>query len=148
MARWLGMVDIDRTLAKPAGLSIHPGQRAEWEKRLAQPIRPIAMARQLMPEVADLADIAIVSGRPDYVEPQTTKWLRRHFHMTPIGTHLCPVGTDPIEFKSSVCAKYRSKYRQRICAIDDVRYPGPAHFFLAPQQWPQLLAHLREVRDV
>lgn len=144
--KWLVLVDIDNTLAR-SSLGIHPGDRTAWARELARPIRAIPLAVQTLPTVAELADVAIVSGRPDHVEPQTCRWLRRRFPDISYQLHLCPVGTDPKAFKAGVYRDYRRSYAGRICAIDDVRYDGPRHFFTAPRGWPALLVFLQAVSD-
>ena len=99
--RWLVLVDIDNTLAR-SSLGIHPGDRAAWARELARPIRVIPVAAQTLPQVAQLADIAVVSGRPEHVEPQTRRWLRRRFPGLTYRLHLCPIGVDPRDFKAAV----------------------------------------------
>ena len=136
------MVDIDNTLAR-SSLGIHPGDRAAWARELARPIRVIPIAAQTLPHIAELADLAVVSGRPEHVEPQTRRWLRRRFPEVDYRLHLCPVGTEPKTFKALVWRSYQRIYRSHICAIDDERYEGPRHFFAAPRQWPALLDFLR-----
>ncbi len=144
--KWLVLVDIDNTLTRGnVDLQIHPGKREEWRACLERPIRPSMSAARAMQYVAELADLAIVSGRPDYTADQTGRWLRRHFGHTWLGVHLCPVGTDPRAFKAATWASYRGRYADRICAIDDVQWRGPKHFFRAPGGWPALLGHLRAV---
>lgn len=143
MNRWLCMVDIDRTLARSA-LGVHPGDRGEWLRRLALPIRPIPAAQRALAEVAQLADVVYVTGRPDYAEPQTRTWLTRYFGGVPsIGLHLCAIGTKPSAHKASIWASYRARYGGRICAIDDQPWPGPRHFFVPPASWGPLVAFLR-----
>lgn len=144
---WLCLVDIDRTLAK-SDLGIHTGDRAEWERRLALPIRPIPAAARVFPQVAQFARVAIVSGRPEYAEKATRAWLRRHFGTVKLaGLHLCPVGVRPSIHKEAVYESYRARWGSRICAIDDVRWGGPRHFFLAPRQWNALLAFLQKTAE-
>lgn len=144
--KWLVLVDIDGTLTRGnVDLQIHPGQRDAWRACLERPIRPSLAAARAMSDIAQMADFAVVSGRPDYTAEQTGKWLRRHFDQKPLAVHLCPVGTDPREFKASIWASYRGRYADRICAIDDVPWRGPRHFFRAPTGWPALLGHLRAV---
>lgn len=137
MTKWLCMVDIDNTLAR-SRLGIHPGDRVAWSRALAAPIRAIPAAVRTLPEVAKLADVAVVSGRPDYVEAQTRRWIRRHFPEVPCRIHLCPVGTDPRDFEAAIFRSYQKRYASLVCAIDDVYYAGPRHFFLAPRGWTAL----------
>lgn len=144
MKKWLVMVDVDNTLAR-SSLGIHPGDRTAWARALACPIRAIPAAARTLPGVAKLADVALVSGRPEYVEPQTRRWMRRHFSGLTYRLHLCPVGTDPRDFKAEVFRTYRRRYAGQVCAIDDVRFDGPRHFFTAPHGWANLLAFLQQV---
>lgn len=138
--RYLVLCDIDGTIAD-SSLDIHPRNRAEWERRLSERIRPFPMALHALQDVARRADIAFVSGRPQYTEPLTRAWLRRHVRVTWRELHLCPLGIERDAHKAAVLRQAERARPGRVCLIDDA-YRGPGLVFRAPAGWAQLLRHL------
>ena len=140
---WLVLIDIDQTLSAGIGGGAEPADRRAWQHRLERPIAAVPAAVRALPRVMELARVAVVTGRPAHTKAATAAWLRRCFPRLSCELHLCPVGVDAPVHKAAVFRRYRATFGDRICAIDDERYPGgPRHFFAPPMGWARLIAHL------
>lgn len=140
--RWIVLVDIDGTIAE-SSLSIHPRNEAEWKRRLSEPIKPIRAAIRHLQEVATIADVAFVSGRPQHTRELTSRWLLRHARVACVELHLCAMGTDKDRHKEDVYRYYDKIYENRVAMIDDAFIGSAKNPFKAPAEWGKMLQFIR-----
>lgn len=140
----LVLVDIDNTLIRQ-GVSMHPANARAWDGILREkPATPIAAARRALGRVQELADLALLTSRPEHVRALTLQQLRRSFPWaSKVDAHFCPVGLDGVTHKLRVRARYIARGRT-VYAIDDVKWHSSV--LEPPRGWAVLLQRLEAGR--